>query len=606
MLGFNFLAQPRSENEARGSIFSLLWSVSAGLLVPVLVVLVGMIAVVLNTGGLRDTQVHLGRFLHVPVPQTLVDQSPLVQLSILVAVTFVAAGIFSLAVWLNRLDADARARSIVKALHARVLGQSLKRAELEGAAAQRFRAEQLIGKQLPTLQKGLSYWYRAVPRSVLTLVGCVALALLVNVWLAIMAVICGIFLWRLFRKLRHDDEADLVHWEVPRARRRMAELVGQAPLLARLQTQGLADHAFSVELDSLYRRLHEEDSRTGRVWPILFLAISAAVAVMILGLGVNLLDVDSGLSLPSALVLGLALGGAVAAVGRLMRLASTLGSGGEASDAIYHHLQRSSEIAPTEQRVGLAGLREAVEIQGVSLDDSTGKPILSHLSLKLMPGSMVALLGTESVSARALTELLMGFGIPSEGRVTIDGVPIREIHPSALARNVMWIEPGGPIWEGTVQENMCGGDQTINARDVVEALEEVDVYERLQRLPEGLNTIVSPGDSMMSEETTYAMAVARALLHKPPIVLALEPAPTDEQLTDDPCLRALGKLVEGGTLVLILPRRLQTLRRADRVILLNGPRLVGEGKHGELLANSDLYRHLNYLLFNPYRHQKVS
>ena len=92
----------------------------------------------------------------------------------------------------------------------------------------------------------------------------------------------------------------------------------------------------------------------------------------------------------------------------------------------------------------------------------------------------------------------------------------------------------------------------------------------------------------------------------PERALALEPAPTDEQLTDDPCLRALGKLVEGGTLVLILPRRLQTLRRADRVILLNGPRLVGEGKHAELLANSDLYRHLNYLLFNPYRHQKVS
>ncbi len=88
-----------------------------------------------------------------------------------------------------------------------------------------------------------------------------------------MAVISGILLWQLFRKLRHDDEANLVHWEVPRARRRMAELVGQAPLLARLQTQGLADSAFGAELDSLYRRLHDEDVAVGRVWPILFLAI---------------------------------------------------------------------------------------------------------------------------------------------------------------------------------------------------------------------------------------------------------------------------------------------------------------------------------------------
>ena len=60
-----------------------------------------------------------------------------------------------------------------------------------------------------------------------------------------------------------------------------------------------------------------------------------------------------------------------------------------------------------------------------------------------------------------------------------------------------------------------------------------------------------------------------------------------------------------GTLVVMLPRRLQTLRTADRVVLLNGPRLVGEGKHAQLLADSDLYRHLNYLLFNPYRHQRA-
>jgi ABC-type multidrug transport system fused ATPase/permease subunit len=69
-------------------------------------------------------------------------------------------------------------------------------------------------------------------------------------------------------------------------------------------------------------------------------------------------------------------------------------------------------------------------------------------------------------------------------------------------------------------------------------------------------------------------------------------------------LKAFGKLVAAGTLVVILPRRLQTLRSADRVVLLNGPRLVGEGKHAELLASSDLYRHLNYLLFNPYRHHR--
>lgn len=605
MSRFNTLSQPRSEPEASGGLLQFLWSAMAGLLVPILVVLVGVIAVLLNSGGLSQQEVRLGTHLTVPIiPAAFTSQTPLVQLTQLVGLTFAVASVFSLSVWMHRRAADTRARNVVKALHHRVLMQSQRRAEVEGAAAQHIQADRLIGFQLPAIQRGLSLWYRAIPRSILMLVGCVAVALIVNVWLALLAVVSGVLLWQLFRQLRENDEHNLTQWEVPRARQRMAELVGQAPLLARIQSQGLADRAFGGELEALYRRLSEQDSRQGRVWPLLFFAISAAVSLLVLGLGVNLFGVDNGLSLPAALVLGLALVGAVASAGRLISLATTLGPSGKASEAIYHYLERSSEMAPSEQRVGFAGVREAVEIQDVTLKDATDHPILSHLSLKLTPGSLVALLGTESVSTRALIELLMGFGLPGEGRVTIDGIHLRDVHPQALARNVMWIEPDGPIWDGTILENLQGGDKSIDNRDVVEALQEVDVYERLQRLPDGLSTIVDHGDSLLGVETTYAMAAARALLHKPPIVLAMEPPPPAEHLAEDPCLRAYRKLVAGGTMVVILPRRLQTLRSADRVVLLNGPRLVGEGKHADLLANSDLYRHLNYLLFNPYRHQK--
>ena len=603
MSRFNTLSRPRHEPEAGGA-FSLIWATLAGLLVPVLVVLVGMAAVLLNSGGLTGESVQLGTHLIVPLSPPFSTQQPLMQLTMLVGFSFLVASLFSVSVWLHRRSADFRARNVVKSLHRRVLKQSLRRAELEGAAAQYVRADQIIGVYLPSIQRGLSLWYRAIPRSILTVLGCVTLALMVNVWLAMLAVISGVLLWQLFRRLRQEDESNLTHWEVPRSRRRMAELVGQAPLLARLQSQGIADQAFRVELDSLYRRVHEEDSRVARVWPLLFFAASAAIAVMILGLGVNLLGAEQGLSVPAALVLGLALAGAVAAAGRLLELTAQLSESGEASDAVYHYLERSSEIAPSEQRVGLAGLREAVEIRDVTLGDSSGEPILSHLSLQLAPGSLVAMLGTEPVSTRALTELLMGFGMPSEGRVTIDGIPLRDVHPQALARNVMWIEPDGPLWDGTIQENLCGDDESINSGDLVEALEIVNVYERIQRLPEGLNTIVTAGDSILGVETTYAMAVARALLHKPPIVLAMEPPPPAEHLSEDPCLKAFQQLVASGTLVVMLPRRLQTLRTADRVVLLNGPRLVGEGKHADLLSGSDLYRHLNYLLFNPYRHQK--
>ena len=604
MSQFNTLAAARKEPQARGAWLSYVWASLAGLLVPVLIVLIGLLAALLDTGGINKTPVRLGTHLYVPLPEAFIIQQPLIQLTELVAVTLLVAAVFCLSVWLHRRSADNRARAVVKSLHTRMLSQSLRRAELEGAAAQHIRAEELIGKNLPSLQHGLSMWYRAIPRSVLMVAGCVLVGLLVNVWLALLAVVSGVILWQLYRRLRGGKDTELSGWEVPRARQRMAEIVGQAPLLARLQTQGLADRTFAAELDSLYRRLAHEDARRGRIWPLLFLASAGAIAILILGLGVNLFEPANGLSVPAALVLGLALTGAVAASGRLGELKRRLSDSGKACDAIYSYLKRSDEIAPTEQRVGFAGLRDGVEILDVTLNDSTGQPILSHLSLDFVPGTMVSLLGTESVSTRALTELLMGFGRPTEGRVLIDGIKLLDVHPAALAKNVMWIEPAGPIWDGTISENLRGGDDAISNADIVDALGQVDVYERLQRLPEGLSTYVTTGDSMLGVETTYAIGIARALLHRPPILIAMEPPPPAEHLPDDPCLRALLQLVAKGSLVVILPRRIQTLRDSNRVVLFNGPRLVGEGKHADLLNDSDLYRHLNYLLFNPYRHQK--
>jgi ABC-type multidrug transport system fused ATPase/permease subunit len=598
------LSAPRREPEAAGTLASSLLSLLSGLLVPLMIVLVGLLAVILDRSGIGDDSVVLGTHLVLPLPVGFVRQTALAQLTEVVGVTLLVAAGYCVSLWLHRRSANARARRVVRSLHRGVFSQSLRRAELEGAAAQYLRADSLIGRELPLVQQGLALWYLVIPRGLVVLIGCVAVALLINVWLALLAVISGVLVWRLYQRLDQSEMSELYHWEVPRSRKRMAELVGRAPLLARLQTQGLADHAYAEELDSLYRRVEAEDHLEERQWPLLFLASAAAVAVLVLGLGVNLFDADSGLTLPSALVLGLSLSGAVSAASRLSTLASTLRRSSDAADQVYGFLRRSDAAVPSEQRVGFASLREGVELRNVTVGNAGGEQLLSHLSLEFSPGSFIALLGTEAVSTRALTELLMGFGQPSDGQVLLDGIALQDIHPQALARNVMWIDPTGPLWDGTIQENLRSGHEAINNSELVDALERVDVYERLQKLSDGLNTYVSVGDQTLGVETTYALGVARALLHRPSIVLAEEPLPPSEHLADDPCLQALQQLVAAGTLVIMLPKRLQTLRTADRVVLFNGPRLAGEGRHAELLESSDLYRHLNYLLFNPYRHYR--
>ncbi|MEM6473795.1 MAG: ABC transporter ATP-binding protein [Planctomycetota bacterium] len=598
------LSAARDEPESRdGLIASYVWATLAGLFVPVLILIVGVISYLLENGSFDSTEIPLGATLKIPLPLSFIQQAPLNQLIELTSIAFVIAILFCISVWRHRLRADQRSAAITRSLHEKVLAQSVRRAELEGAAAQTVNAQRLIGKNLPALQSGLSLWYRSIPRSVLLLAGCIAVSLLVHVWLAVVAVVSGIMVWRLYSQIRGGDEEESGKWELPQMRAQMASLVGRAPKMARLQAQGIAEETFRHELDQLYAKLRQQDERRSRIWPLLFLAASAATAVMIIGLGLNLLQSDIGLSLSSAVVLGLSLAGSISAASRLVNLTRNLRTtSGPACDSIYGYLRRSDESTPSEQRVGLAGLREGVEFRDVSLIDSHGQPILSHITTEFKPRSLVTLLGTESVTSQAMVELLMGFGRPKSGEVRIDGLKLLDVHPMSLVKNVMWIEPAGPLWDGTVQENLSAGDAAIGSAEIVEALREVDVYEQIQRLPEGLSTYTSiEGTSMLSTEATYGIGLARALLHRPPILLVNEPPSPNAQFEDDPCLKAIKKLVEQGSLVVMLPRRLQTLRSADRVILFNGPNLAGEGKHGELLTDSDLYRHLNYLLFNPYR-----
>ncbi|KLU03206.1 membrane protein containing DUF1558 [Rhodopirellula islandica] len=613
---FSSLKQPRREPEAAGAPLHLVCAAIAGLIIPVLVVVFGIIAVLVDEGGgLSRSPIQLGTHLSIPLPDFFLAQNKVVQLFSLVGLSLAIAVVFCLAVWLHRRSADARSRRVIKMLHSRTLKQSLRRAEVEGAAAQRERARLIIGRHLPEVGRGLSLWYRSIPRSVLMLIGCVTLALLVNVWLAILAVISGVALWRFYAKLRNPDWLELSRFEIPQIRERLIGLIGDAPMMARLQAGGLADQAYEAELDALDRRIAGDDARRGRLWPVMMMAGGVAIAVMLLGLGLNTLQGEQGLSLPSALVLGLSLTGAALAAARLSELKRQLRRSSKACESVYLYLQPNSEVSPSEQRVGLGGLRDCVTMEDVSLQDSAGKAILRDLSLSLQPKSLVAFLGTEEVSTRALLELLMGFGRPHRGKVQIDGISLLDVHPQALAKNVMWIGPDGPLWEGSLRENlMAGVDRSVDNRDMVETLERLGIYERITRLPEGLETIIEPGSNLgsgddsesLGTDVRYAVGIARAMLHRPPIVLAKEPPAPTEHVNEDPCLIALRELADAGSLVVMLPHRLKTLRSCDRVMLLNGPNLVGEGRHTELLNSSDLYRHLNYLLFNPYRHRSPS
>ncbi|MEX0825092.1 MAG: ABC transporter ATP-binding protein, partial [Pirellulaceae bacterium] len=546
-------AQARREVQGGRWVFWQIASCAAALLVPAIVLLGGLIAAVLDRGGLQGSSVAFGQYLHIPIPSGLQDLRPVYQLVFLVAAAAVLGAIYSLVMWLVYRGVYSRARSSIKKLHRQILRRAISGARAEGATAQRRRAEDLIESRLPQLQAGLVSWWRGIPRSAITLFVCVAIALLINVWLAALAAMSGFFVWRLYHWQRASDTLQITEWEIPRARRRLVELVQQAPLLAHLQSGESITQEFDEELARLERRQARIEAVRARSVPLVVLAVLLALCVLVLAIGAHFFAPGSSLGFPSALVLILSLAASASAAARLLRAYRQLGPTREAAVAVYRFLASSGDDALGD-RVGITGLREAVEFNNVTLKDDAGRFILSSLTLRLEPRSMVALLGTEPVACGALVELLLGFGTPSDGTVTIDDLPIGEIHPKSLSRHVFWIGSDGPIWHGSVKANLVGADADIEDEAISEAIRSAGISDQIVALEQGLDTIVSPDDEPLTPSLRYGIGVARALLRKPAIVIVQEAEPEPNSLDGHACLDSLRHLADQGSLVVILPR----------------------------------------------------
>lgn len=595
----------RSEQPALARLGWYLASIVAGVLGPLLIVVFGVLVHVLNGGSLDRQGLQLGDHFLVPIPPWLAEQSPLGQLSALTATALLVSLLLALSLWLHLRGLLSSTRNVLASLHEQLLERIVQLANSQGITAQRSRAEYLLTTAMPAVHSGLMAWWRSVPRSVLLLILCVLIALLVDPLLSMLAAIGSLLVWRLYAVLRGDEEGSVARWELTRGRRRLVELLDSAPLLQRMQPKENIDSAYSRQLDELYEMHHLQDRRWARLMPLVAVSTAAVIAAFVLALGTNLLSEDSGLKPASAFLLVLSLVGAAIAIARLARTYSEVSAAVDAATSVYNVIDSAARAHSGAQRQ-IAELREALVLQDVTLFDSHGHPLLANITLRLEPRRVVALTGSSKQSNLALVELLLGFGRPASGSVQVDGVDMGDIDPQALARQFYWVGRDGPLWNGTVEENIRGGTDGASLADLREATQNAGVYDDILELPDGMSTYVTDDDPRLDEWMRYRIAIARVLLRQPAVVIAQEPRGMENETARASSYAALRRMAERGSLVVVLPRQLITLRSVDRVVLLHGPRIEAVGTHAELLEKSDLYRHLNYLQFNPFRSSSAS
>jgi subfamily B ATP-binding cassette protein MsbA len=218
--------------------------------------------------------------------------------------------------------------------------------------------------------------------------------------------------------------------------------------------------------------------------------------------------------------------------------------------------------------------------------------VLRSLDLAIARGETVALVGPSGAGKTTLVNLLPRLYDPLEGRVTFDGVDLRDATLKSLRRQVGLVTQETVLFDTSVRENIAYGERSPSEARVRAAARAACADEFIDRLPQGYDSPVGEGGARLSGGQRQRLAIARAIYKDAPILILDEATSQLDAESEALVARALGNLMRGRT-TLVIAHRLSTVRRADRIVVLDEGRIAEEGSHAALLTRRGLYRRLH-------------